>query len=304
MKKGIRDILLLFSLSLVVCQCSTGGSGDPTTPDLPPQPTKVPIHISTTLTSRATETAFEYGDKIGLYVVNRAANGAAMPLLSTGNQVDNQAFTYNGTWTSSTPTYWKDEQTHADFYLYYPYTPTITHVEAMPFAVKEDQSKTENYKASDLLLGQTLDVAPTTQNVMINAKHAMSQMVIKLEPGKGFTGDELAETVTSVSINGIKTQAQVNLATAQIAATGNASTITPLKDNDRYLAVIVPQQVSEGDLITVNVDGQAYHLTKAFTFVAGKQHLFTVTINKGSHGMNVNITPWENDGTDNGGTAE
>ena len=304
MKKGIRDILFFLTLTLVVCQCSTSGSGDPTTPDLPPQTTKVPISISTSLTSRATETAFEKGDKIGLYVVNRATNGTAMPLQSTGNQVDNQAFTYDGVWTSSTPTYWKDEQTHADFYLYYPYTPSIANVEAMPFAVKEDQSKVEDYKASDLLLGQALDMKPTAQAVMINAKHAMSQMVIKLVAGQGFKGNELAETVESISINGIKTQAMVNLASATVTATGKASAITPLKETDRYQAIIVPQQVSESDLITVKVGGQTYHLTKAFTFVAGRQHLFTVTLNKVGSGVNVSISQWENDGTDNGGTAE
>ena len=64
--------------------------------------------------------------------------------------------------------------------------------------------------------------------------------------------------------------------------------------------------VAEGKQI-VNVDGKDYQLKKAdnFTvFEAGKKHQFTVTLSKTSNGVNVNITKWEDDGIDYGGTAE
>ena len=56
--------------------------------------------------------------------------------------------------------------------------------------------------------------------------------------------------------------------------------------------------------ITVNVGGKDYNLKKAFTFVSGKCHKFTVTVSKTRNGINVNIDGWETDGTDNGGVAE
>lgn len=40
------------------------------------------------------------------------------------------------------------------------------------------------------------------------------------------------------------------------------------------------------------------------TLEAGKKHKFTVTLSKTSNGVNVNITKWEDDGIDYGGTAE
>ena len=58
------------------------------------------------------------------------------------------------------------------------------------------------------------------------------------------------------------------------------------------------------NLTTVNVDGNDYNLKKAFTFVGGKSHKFTVTVSKTSNGINVNIDGWETDDTDNGGVAE
>ena len=84
---------------------------------------------------------------IGVFVVSRNADGSANALKTSGNYIDNSMYTLHGTWTSAVPEYWKDTTTHADFYMYYPYTATITSVEAMPWSVKTDQSEVSDYKA-------------------------------------------------------------------------------------------------------------------------------------------------------------
>lgn len=295
-----------------MCACSGGsGSGDDPTPTptpVTPSTNKVQIKISSSVTSpsdsRATDDAFESGDKVGLFVVNRNADGSAVSLAASGNHVNNQLFTYNGSWTSSTPIYWKDEATHADFYLYYPYTSSVSSVTAMPFSVNANQSTESAYKASDLMVGSTLNVAPTKDNVNIGVKHVMSQMVITLAAGNGFTDETLSAAGVSVAINGVKTSSTVNLADGSVTATGDATSVTPLKTDGKYKALIVPQSVEETNLITINVDGRDYNLKKAFSFVSGKRHSFTVTVSKTSNGINVNITGWDDDGVDNGGTAE
>ena len=71
-----------------------------------------------------------------------------------------------------------------------------------------------------------------------------------------------------------------------------------------YKAIIVPQEVTDGNLITLRIDGRDYNLKKAFTFVAGKRHKFTITVNRLSDGMNVSVSQWDNDETDHGGIAE
>lgn len=217
-------------------------------------------------------------------------------------------FTYNGTWTAASPIYWKDNVTHADFYLYYPYTTSIGDVNAIPWSVNADQSTSEKYKAGDLLIGKTTDVTPTESDVGIAARHMMSQMVISLQPGNGFTNESLNKSKISVKINQLKIQAIANLATGEISAKGDAADLTPLKEEgNNYKALIIPQAVGEGILITVNVDGRDYNLQKASNFTAfeaGKKHKFTVTLSKTSNGVNVNITKWEDDGIDYGGTAE
>ena len=289
----------------LLCCMSCGGSGDPAVPDTPTpdKPNeKLPISISTSIT-RATETAFESGDKVGLFVVNRNTDGSAATLNTSGNYVDNMLYTYTNVWTPATEIYWKDDKTHADFYLYYPYRQQVESVTAMPFSTKADQSAEADYKAGDLLIGSTLNAAPSSSAVRIETKHVMSLVDIVIKPGAGFTESTLAAANVRVSLNNIKTSATADLATAAVTATGAASTVTPYYDGTAYHAIIAPQQVAEGNLITVNVDGRDFNLAKAFTFQSGKRHTFTVTLDKTSSGVNVTIGAWENDGNDNGGSA-
>lgn len=133
-------------------------------------------------------------------------------------------------------------------------------------------------------------------------------MAISLKPGNGFTEESLSKAKISVKINQLKTQATANLVTGELTAKGDAADLTPLKEEgNNYKALIIPQTAGEGVLITVNVDGKDYQLKKAANFTAfeaGKKHKFTVTLSKTSNGVNVNITKWEDDGIDYGGTAE
>ena len=309
-----KNIFTLIFAAAALCACSSGDDGSPATPP-PTEPTdptpqaKLPINISTSLVqlsgTRVTDYAFEAGDKIGLYVVNRTADGAAQPLKPTGNHVDNMAFTYSGTWTPATPIYWLDDKTHADFYLYYPYRADMDNVEAMAVSLKADQSTEEAYKASDFLVGSATDVAPTEQAVSIASRHLMSQMLITLVPGNGFTDETLAAADVSVRINAAMTNATVSLASATVSPTGATSTITPLKTGDfNYKALVVPQEINAGNLITVTVDGRDFNLPRTITLESGHLYRCTVTLSKTSNGINVSIDRWQDDGVDYGGTAE
>lgn len=279
-----------------------GGAQDNPTPSTSSEE-KMEIRISPKLSdTRATDYGFETGDAIGLYVVNYNGSNPGT-LAATGNHVDNMRFRYNSTWTPDTPVTWSDKETHADFYVYYPYS-EVTDVTAHSFSVQPDQSMSSRYKASDFMLGKASDVAPTASAVEIPVSHAFSRAVVTLEAGNGFTAASLAAANVSVKLNGLKCGASVNLASGAVTATGNPMDITPLHDNEGYRALVVPQTVDEGNLITVNVDGRDFNLRKGFTFEAGKSHRFTVTLSKTSTGVNVNINPWNEDDTDNGGTAE
>ncbi len=296
----------IFTLFLLMA-CSKNSGDNPTPPNNntdPSTPTeeKLEIRISPSFNTRATDFGFETNDCIGLYVVNYNGDTPGQ-LLNSGNHVDNMRFTYSGSWTPDSPIYWKDVKTFTDFYLYYPYS-QVTSVTAHPFTVNADQSTDAAFKASDFMVGKAVKIAPTSFAVVIPASHVMSRIQIQIEPGNGFTKEDLAKSNIAVKINGLKTGASVNFTNSAVTATGNPVTVTPLYADGNYRALIVPQTVAEQNLISVTVDGSEFVLRKGFTFESGKSYMFTVTVSKTTNGINVNINPWDEDGVDYGGVAE
>ena len=290
----MKKLFLLAAVFAAMISCSENLENTPATPETD----KLPINIATTLT-RATDSAFEQGDKVGIFVVNEPNS-----LVASGNHADNTSFTYAGsTWNPDTPIYWLDKTTKADFYCYYPYAENAS-TTAHSFATKADQSTLENYKASEFLWGKTTGVTPTEEAVNITTNHTFSNALVILKPGDGFTEATLAAATKSVKICGVKTGATINLATGVATANGNATEVTPYLDGAQYRALIVPQATAEGALIVVTVGGVDYTLSRSMTFKANKQHKFTVTLNKVSNGVNVGIGGWETDEEDYGGSAE
>ena len=289
----MKKFFTLMAAVAAMVSCSENLENVPATPETD----RLPINISTTLT-RATDSAFEAGDKVGIFVVNEPNE-----LATSGNHVDNMGFTYSSVWTPDTPIYWLDKSTKADFYCYYPYA-QVANTAAHSFATKADQSTLANYKASEFLWGKTAGIAPTEEAVNITTHHSFSNMVIVLKPGDGFTTESLAAATKSVKICGVKTAATINLSTGVATANGNATEVTPYLDGAQYRALIVPQTTAGGALVVVTVNGTDYTLSRTMTFKANKQHKFTVTLNKVNNGVNVGIGGWEEDEEDYGGDAE
>lgn len=292
----------LFFATIAACvmlaSCSSNDESEVIVPE--PETTKIPINVTTNLWTRATDTAFEQNDKVGIFVVNY--NGETAGVLSnSGNHVDNMCFTYTGNWSPTTPIYWKDQTTKADFFCYYPYSSILANVSAVQCSVKADQSTEQNYKASEFLWGKREKVAPTANPVELKVSHAMSNIIIKLQAGQGYTKADMERA--SVTIKGLKTNATANLATGSVTATGSATDITPLKEGENLRAMVVPQSVSDTKLIEVVIDNYTYSLTQSLTFESNKQHTCTLTVNRTNNGINIGINGWETDDTDHGGTV-
>ena len=298
MKKIFLFSFILFGLFV---SCSKNEVTEPTKPTPPSaEVKKIPISIATEIT-RATDTDFERDDKVGLYVVNY--NGSTPgTLVSTGNHVNNMRFIYSGNWTPDEEIFWKDESTKADFYIYYPYTSTISNIATLPTSVKTDQSTEVNYKASDFLWGKSAGISPTKNAVSMSVKHLMSNIIIKLVPGDGYSQDDL--TTAKVDICGLKTNATVNLTNGVITTTGVSADISPINETTQYRALVVPQSVTNIDLVRVKIGDDTYLLKQSIAFVSNKQYTATITVNRTSQGINIGIGGWEVDDNDYGGTVD
>ena len=277
------------------------------------QPISLGGEIDQVYLTRANDSGFADKDQIGVYIVDYK-DGAAGTLQSSGNRADNVKHTFDEAsykWTAAREIYWKDKNTHVDIYGYYPYG-VVDEVNAMSFEVSKDQStdaqngKLGGYESSDFLWGKVEDVAPTDRVIKIAFSHKLAGVRVSLVEGTGFAEGEWAAASKEVLINGTRRKATIDIATGIATPGGDVSTtgIIPLVKDDDFRAVVIPQDIAAGtDLISITVDGIAYkyNKTEAMSFIAGKQHNFTITVNKRGDGdfeftlSGESITAWEND---------
>ncbi len=264
--------------------------------------------------TRASDSGFADGDEIGVYVVDY--DGATPgELKASGNRADNLRFTFNESawsWTPDHEIYYKDKNTHIDVYGYYPYS-SPSDVEAWEFEVQKNQAdeggegKMSAYEASDLLWGVSLDNEPSARTIMLRFKHLMASARVSLVEGTGFDSAEWTSLEKSVITESAIRTASVNLKTGEVRVKGNrpATGTIAHRNGADWRCIIVPQTIAAGDaLFSVTVGGLSYSLRKGedFTFTSGKQHNFTITVNKRSETgtyefvlSGESITPWEND---------
>ncbi len=241
--------------------------------------------------SRATATAFEPNDKIGLYVAQADAQ-----LELGGNLVNNEALTYDGSnWTASRTLYW-DEGTY-NAYAYYPYIKGVESIEDQPFSVSTDQSTAKQgstlggYEASDLLFATSKGISASESPVTLSFKHIMSKLKIRLVKGEDFEGD--MPTTATVYIHNTVPTATIDLQAG--AATryvkGTRKTIIARQDDETsYSAIIVPQRIENRmPLIEVVMKGVSYLFESKFQFKPGTQHLVNLIISDNPDQVKIDI---------------
>ena len=264
--------------------------------NLTPQPldaksTPMTFKVSYPGQTRATETAFEKNDTIGLYV---AATDA--PLEIGGNLVNNEALTYDGSnWSASRTLYW-DEGTY-NAYAYYPYIKGVSSITDQPFTVATDQStqktssKLGGYEASDLLYASSKSITASASPIPLTFKHIMSKLKIRLVKGEDFEGD-MPTTATVYIHNTVPTATidlQAGVATRYVKGT-RQTIIAHQDDETSYSAIIVPQRIDNRmPLIEVGMKGVSYLFESKFQFKPGTEHLVNLIISDNPDQVKIDI---------------
>ena len=235
--------------------------------------------------TKATATAFEAGDEVALFAVERTSADEAPELQIAGNFLNNEKIIYNGeAWASVRTLYWGANA--GDFYALYPYQ-KLTSVKEQVFEVAMDQNTAETeeslggYEASDLLWAKTENAAQADGTVAMQFKHLMSKCVVTLTKGETFEGDIPDDIVTH--IYNTTTTAKLNFAKGSVEkdGTGNRRTITMKKiNNERFEAIVVPQKIERSTpLIEITMGGIAYLLEHSLSFKPGYVHTINLTLN-------------------------
>lgn len=318
----MRKISKLTPLVLLLAACAREQL-TPTDPGTGEKLTPISLsgHIDQEYVTRAGQDGFADGDKIGTYIVDYV-DGAPGELLLSGNRADNLYYSYNepaNRWVPSYDVYFKDNKTPVDIYAYYP-AASPESIKGYAFEVQKDQStaasgsRLSGYEQSDFLWAKAENKTAADKLIWLDFTHRMAGIRVSLVEGEGFEEGEWAGLRKDILIQSTVRSATIDLSTGTVSPEGEApgTGIIPNREGEDFRAVVVPQTISAGKkIITATIGGYAYDLIKdqAMVYIPGKQHNFTLSVNKraaGSYEFTLSgesITVWENDRSSHDGIA-
>lgn len=183
------------------------------------------------------------------------------------------------------------------------YHPSIITAATTEFAVAIDQSASDGYRGSDLMVADKLENKAKADGApSFTFHHKLSKVVVNLTPGAGISDDDLANT--TVRIKTIKT------ATASegvwSAKSGESTEWIALGTGASTAAIIVPQSITGTtadpvDFIEIKVRSNpavVWKTNATRTFAANTVSTYNLTVNMASISLtSTSITGWITDPT-------
>lgn len=216
---------------------------------------------------KATDTSFEDGDAIGLY--------APDPF----NLVNVRAIVKGSAVKPLMPFEWELVHT-AVFIAYYPYDPSYKDEPKKSFSVQSDQRTYEAYKASDLRGAVAL--GKNGETVELPFRHMLSKLTVMVRC------EDSSEQVTAVTLGGVATSVTADFSDATVETSGGRGDLLAGKavagnGNEGFVAILVPQQLSELPLLVSTNKGQTlvFQPDQPLSFESGHAYVTsTLTVPK------------------------
>lgn len=283
MKHNIYPII-----GIALMACASASCSD--TPEAPDGKLKMEFDFSLSGSARATETAFETGDAVGVFV-----SDTSRPLEIGGNVVNNEKITFDGAaWRATRNLYW-DAGTY-NFVAYYPFITDISSITDMPFEVSTDQRDLggdgmDGYEQSDFLYARSRNVAASTSPVAMQFSHKMSKLTVRLIKGEDYEG-EIPETAL-VEIHNTYTKATIDLEAGVVTKDSHSErkTIKARQASPTsYTAILVPQRLENRvPLVEVNMNGVSFLVESKFIFKPGVHHTLNLIIDDNPEKIKIEI---------------
>lgn len=246
--------------------------------------------------TKASDTEFEPGDKIGVYIA-AYEGGKAQALQLGGNYKNNNPVIYDGSkWNADPVIYWDENIEKYNVYAYYPFTTPVS-VDEMPFSVQLDQRVTEiqnslsAYEASDFLYAFAKGVTSAGGDVGLLFKHKMSKLTVNIVKGEDYEGD-IPATAT-VYVHSTVTDCLIDLSTGDVIKNPRASAQTIVAkqiDEDSHTAIIVPQMLTnKKPLIEIIFKDVSYMVESKFHFKSGTHHVINIIMNRNPDKVKIEI---------------
>ncbi len=246
------------------------------------------VRITSGISTRVIGTQWEANDAIGVYM---SSTGGSLGVL--GANVEYVTATGDGNFSSTDPLYYPVSG-NVDFLAYYPYVDDAI-FDATAYSV--NVASQTDLPAIDLMTASATEVAKSSAAVNLTFKHKLSNIVLAITPGDGWTTSNLAGL--TVKLVGTDTEAAYNLATNDITLGGSVADITLNTAADATSAegIVIPQTLSGAKLsITTTAGGTVELDIPTVAFVSGYQYVYDVTIDdSGVRFTNATDGTWEDD---------
>ena len=292
------SMLWLLVSGMILTACSGGGGSEeltpaPVTPE-PPVTTTEMVSFIPTLEgmTRATDTQFQQGDRIGVFAMEAAAGDNKAIIADNGNFATNVQYTYNGSKFTASGNGIEYTSGRKLFYTaIYPYTSQAAN--SFEFSVKSNQSSATDYTGSDLCTATT--EAVDSKEVSLKFSHRLTRVIFNL------TGDGWNSSNITVKMVNVRTRASVNLNSLSFTATGNKGEVVCSSNGSNSYKVILPPQTlnAKETMLVVNMNGTEYTLDtqSELELRSGKSNEFTLNMNSNHEIVEFTgeINPWSED---------
>ncbi|AEC02506.1 fimbrillin family protein [Parasphaerochaeta coccoides] len=282
------------------------------------------------------DSEWQANDAVGIYMLEHGTGTAATAAPERANRhyTADTAFQTSGfTPADNANTLkWDDisnpPTTHFDFIAYYPYVSPIANTTALPINVYPGSGEQDTGKA-DFLWGRTDNVQNNTSTVRLKLDHALSRLLVNIKPSTTVDATAINDATSgfTATVKGLNTKTAINLNDGTLDAASviesivmkdiSADTLTATEraaGKRQFEGVLIPTAHSTAllnalDLEFVLTDGSGTdtaYTWKATSvadkdkhlihFDAGKQHIYTMTLNAsdGTVGkIEIGIEDWD-----------
>ncbi len=281
----------IFVTFIAAAALFAGCTKDDTGMDAPAAGNRLNLKASVAET-RATATAFEQGDQVGLFLTNLNGNAAAYTneKLTVG-----AAGALKGAGELTYPVKTKSVSIAA----YYPYAEGVASASAVPVNLPQDQSELDE-SSVDLMGAYIADMEPTSDVVNLEFSHMLSKVKIELVAGANATDVEVADAEAVL---------MASLAGNVDVTTGAVSGAEAAKEVSGSSLIVLPQTVT-GTMAKVKSSYGTFDVAapaEGLVLEAGKINTVTIKVNvKEQTGFYVatRILDWEDSTVDSIGISQ
>lgn len=159
--------------------------------------------------TKATNTAFEKGDKMGLFATTSSGS------IKGKRYINNMTLEYTegSTLVPEKTVFYPEGDVALNFISYYPYQTegVAAGTSFLPVSVQIDQSNEKHRSQSDFLVAKAQGITNKSKAVTLEFQHKLSKLIISLTPDADNSANDLLKADPRIIATGLKTSAIYNL---------------------------------------------------------------------------------------------